>query len=94
MANSHGRRNTLQNISINGRRLAQDAEIKEGLVGAFKSLLSAPNNWRPLLLDFNVIGEEQAAKLEEMFTEEEISTAISGLSGDKAPGPNGFPLAF
>ena len=32
--------------------------------------------------------------LEEVFTEEEIWTAISGLNGDKAPGPDGFPLAF
>ena len=41
-----------------------------------------------------MIGEDQAAKLEEMFTEEEILAAVSGLNGDKAPGPDGFPLAF
>ena len=41
-----------------------------------------------------MIGDEQAAKLEEIFTEEKILAAISGLSGNKAPGPNGFPLAF
>ena len=29
-----------------------------------------------------------------MFTEEEILAAISGLNGDKAPGPDGFRLAF
>ena len=29
-----------------------------------------------------------------MFTGEEILAAISRLSGDKAPGLNGFPLAF
>ena len=43
---------------------------------------------------FNLIGGDQAAKLVEMFTEEEILAAISGLNGDKAPGPDGFPLAF
>ena len=41
-----------------------------------------------------MIGADQAPKLEEMFTEEEILAAISGLNGDKAPGPDGFPLAF
>ena len=41
-----------------------------------------------------MIGDEQAAKFEEMFTEEKILAAISGLSGDKASGPDGFPLAF
>ena len=87
MANSHRRRNTLLNISINGRRLVQDTEIKEGLVDAFQNLLFASNSWRPPLPDllFNVIGNVQAAKLKEMFTEEEILATISGLSGDKAP---------
>ena len=41
-----------------------------------------------------MIGEDQAAKLEEMFTEEEILAAVSWLNDDKAPGPDGFPLAF
>ena len=29
-----------------------------------------------------------------MFTEEEVLAAISGLNNDKAPGPDGFPIAF
>ena len=29
-----------------------------------------------------------------MFTEEEIWAAVFGLNGDKAPGPDGLPLAF
>ena len=36
---------------------------------------------------------EQASKLEEMFTEEEIRAAVFRLNGDKALGPDGFPLA-
>ena len=74
MANSHRRRNSLMNISINGRRLTKDTKIKEGLVDSFQNLLFASNSWRLPLPDlpFNVIGDEQAAMLEEMFTEEEI----------------------
>ena len=45
-------------------------------------------------LEFNGIGVEKAARLEEMFSMEEVYLAISELNGDKAPGPNGFPLAF
>ena len=84
------------NISINGKRLDQESELKEGLVGAFQSLLSAPNSWRLHLPDLpvNVLDGKQAVKLEEMFTNEEILAAISGLNGDKAPGPNEIPLAF
>ena len=96
MANSNRRRNSIRNININGRRCVKEQEIKEGLVGAFQSLLSTSSNWCPPFPDFrfNEIGADQVAKLEEMFTEEEILAAISGLNGDKAPGPDGFPLAF
>ena len=96
MANSYRRRNSITSIRINGRRLVKEAEVKEGLVSAFQSLLSAPINWNLPFpnLYFNLIGEDQAAKLEEMFTEEEILAAVSGLNDDKAPGPDGFPLAF
>ncbi|RVW22586.1 hypothetical protein CK203_098997 [Vitis vinifera] len=45
----------------------------------------------PILLDG---GGVRRARLEEMFSMEEVYLAISELNGDKAPGPNGFPLAF
>ena len=45
-------------------------------------------------LEFAGIGVEEAARLEEMFSMEEVYLAISELNGDKAPGPNGFALAF
>ena len=96
MANAHRRRNCLNNICINGRKLDKEADIKEGLVDAFQNLLSAPGGWSPSLLDLNLnkTGFEEAASLEENFSENKIWTAISGLNSDKAPGPNGFPLAF
>ena len=96
MANAHRRRNFLKSISINGRKLDKEAEIKDGLVNAFQNLLSAPGGWCPPLPDFafNEIEYEEAYRLEETFSEEEILTTISGLNSEKAPGPDGFPLAF
>ena len=96
MANAHRRRNCFKSISINGRNLDKEVDIKEGLVDAFQNLLSAPSGWRPILpeIALDEIGFEEATKLEEVCSEEEIWTAISGLNSDKAPGPNGFPLAF
>ena len=96
MANAHRRRNCLNSISINGRKFDKEAEIKEGLVNAFQNLLSAPGGWRPSLPDLalNEIGNEEAARLEEIYSEEEIWAAISGLNSEKASGPDGFPLAF
>ena len=96
MTNSHKWKNSISNISINCRRLVKEVEVKEGLVGAFQSLLSALNNWCPPYLDqhFNLIGANQSAKLEEMSTEEEVLAAISGLNDDKAPRSYDFPIAF
>ena len=45
-------------------------------------------------LEFDSIGVEEAARLEEMFSVEEVFLALSELNGDEAPGPDGFPLAF
>ena len=59
-------------------------------------MLSDPGSWRPPLPDLalNEIGHEEGARLEEIFSEEEIWAAISGLNSEKAPGPDDFPLAF
>ena len=96
LANAHRRRNYITSISINGRKLEKEAEIKDGLVAAFQHLFSDQGGWRTSLPDveINEIGQEEAARLEEIFSEEKIWEAISGLSSDKAPGPDGFPIAF
>ena len=62
----------------------------------FQNLLSAPGRWRPILpeIALNEIGYEEATKLEKAFSKEEIWTTILGLKSNKAPGPDGFPLAF
>ena len=90
------RRNFLQNLSINVRRLDKKDELKEGLVNVFQNLLLAPNCWCPPLpgLPFNVIGPKEASKLEEVLTEKEIWAAISELNEDKALSPDGFPIVF
>ena len=61
-------------MSINGRRLDKEHEIKEGLVNEFQNLLSSPDCWRPPLprLPFKVIGPENASKLEEAFLERNL----------------------
>ncbi|RVW36717.1 hypothetical protein CK203_099199 [Vitis vinifera] len=61
---------------------------------ARKDQLTDPGGWHPSMegLDFNRIGDEDAARLEEVFSEEEVLKALSDLNGDKAPGPDGFPL--
>ena len=41
-----------------------------------------------------MLGEERTRSLEESFSEEEVFEALSSLSGDKAPSPDGFTMAF
>ncbi|XP_059597084.1 uncharacterized protein LOC132254750 [Vitis vinifera] len=40
------------------------------------------------------IDGEEAARLEEAFTEEEVFSALSDVNGDKAPGPDRLSLSF
>ena len=48
--------------------------------------------WR--LLEFDRIGDMERVWLERKFEREEILQVVSDLEGDKAPGPDGFTMAF
>ncbi|RVX09480.1 putative ribonuclease H protein [Vitis vinifera] len=54
------------------------------------------NGWRPSLrgLFFERLEAVDAASLEEPFSEQEVMEALKGFCGDKAPGPDGFSMAF
>ena len=66
-------------VKINGTWLIEENEIRDGMVNAFKVLLSTARNWRP---DFSGLS---FARLEEPLYEEEVFEALKGFSGDKAP---------
>ena len=85
-----------EKIKVNGNWLSKDQEIQRGVVRAYQDLLSDPGGWHPSMssMEFDRIGSEEAARLEEMFSMEEVYLALSELNGDKAPGPDGFPIAF
>ena len=66
------------------------------MVSAFQNLMVDPGDWHPSLngLDFDRIDVEEVARLEEVFTEEEVFSAFSNLNGDKAPNLDGLSLSF
>ena len=86
----------MSKIKINGTWLTEEQEIKRGVVGAFKDLLTDPAYWHPSMegLDFNRIDVEGIARLEEVFSDEEVFSTLSDLNRDKVPGPDGFLLSF
>ncbi|RVW51255.1 hypothetical protein CK203_075421 [Vitis vinifera] len=45
-------------------------------------------------VNLNRISQQEADTLELPFTEEEVHSALRGMNGDKAPGPDGFTGAF
>ena len=96
MANSNSRRNCLKKIKVRGIWLSDNQDIQRGVVRAYQDLLSELGGWHPSIssLEFDRIGREEAARLEEMFSLEDVYLALSELNGDKAPGPDGFPIAF
>ncbi|RVW20562.1 putative ribonuclease H protein [Vitis vinifera] len=57
-------------------------------------LKEEPGGWRPCLssLEFDSIGVEEAARLEEMFSVEEVFSALAELNGIKPRVRMGFPL--
>ena len=45
-------------------------------------------------LEFDQIGELERGWLERSFEKDEILSVVRDMDGDKAPGPNGFSMAF
>ncbi|RVW26415.1 hypothetical protein CK203_086142 [Vitis vinifera] len=88
--------NSLVKIKINGAWVLEERDIKEGVVQAFHSLLSETDEWRPRCngLQVGVLEGEDAALLEAPFSEKEVFGALSDLNRHKAPGPDGFTMAF
>ena len=96
MANAHRRNNSMDKIKINGRWLEEEREVREGVVNAFQQLLSEDQSWKSDIegLQLQRLSHAEAEGLEQPFTEAEIHSALMGMNGDKAPGPDGFTVAF
>ena len=96
MVNTHRRHNDIVSLKINRAWVNEGQDLKEGIVNASQVLLTDPENWRAKLegLDFTKLDERETRSLDLPFTEEEISTALYELNGEKAPSPDGFTTAF
>ncbi|XP_028087092.1 uncharacterized protein LOC114287836 [Camellia sinensis] len=97
MANAHRRVTQIGRLRVNGVVLSSTEEITMAIVGFYEYLFRPVEEvWR-LTLDgfpFDLISEADYLLLESVFTEEEVFKVLWSMLGDKAPGPDGFSIAF
>ena len=96
MTNSHRKHNEMIGLKIDGVCHKEGQDLQQGIVNAFQSLLIDPRDWRANVegLTFSKLEDQEAARLEKPFMEEEVFISLHELNGEKATGPNGFTVAF
>jgi hypothetical protein len=96
VANANRRYNSIDSLIVNGLPTSDHNIINSHIVNFYESLFSEPSCWRPRVdnLEFDVLSVDEAASLEDTFEEREVREVILGMDRDKAPGPDGFSLAF
>jgi hypothetical protein len=96
VASANRRNNSIESLMVNGLSTSDPACIGEHVVSYYESLFSEPLSWRPRLdnLEFDRLNGVEASSLEDPFEEREVREVIKGMDRDKAPGPDGFSMAF
>ena len=66
------------------------------MVHFYQSLYTESGTWCPSMdgLEFSRIEEDERLELEREFSKEEVVKVLQEMEGDKAPGPDGFTMAF
>ena len=74
----------------------EENDLKNRVVRTFQKLYSEEGGWRPCVegLSFMRLASNEAEGLEIPLSEGEVFSTLSDLGKDKAPGPNGFTMAF
>jgi hypothetical protein len=96
VAKSHRRYNHVGVLRINGALSSDPVEIKDHIVNYYDSLYTEQNSWRPRVdgISFSSIDADECLWLERGFEEQEVWEVVREMNGDKAPGPDGFSMAF
>ncbi len=99
-ANGRKRSNQIGVVKEDGRVFSKEADKKQYFARWFKDLFSPPDNGTSSFGDWSHLfrqrrlSDDERGMLIAPFSLVEIKAAIFQLGGDKAPGPNGFPLSF
>jgi hypothetical protein len=96
MVNSNHRRNYVNGLEVDGVFYEEKEEVKQQIVQFYSSLYQENEPWRLVVdgLPFASIGAAARAHLERPFELEEVVQVLKDVQGDKAPGPDGYTMAF
>jgi hypothetical protein len=96
VASMRRRFNAIDKIVVEGELHGDASSVKDAIVHFYEKLYHEDASSRPFLegICYNSIDEEDASELIRDFSEEEVWRAINELGKDKAPGPDGFNIAF
>ena len=87
MANARRNGNFISSVTISGICLEKEEELKEGIFSHFSEMFKEPKVGRPDIATelFKSIDSMDREVLEGPFSEEEVTSALADLGGDKAP---------
>ena len=96
IANSHRRVNSIDRLMVDGVLSSNPTAIVDCISQFYRQFYLEDVAHRPVLddVDFSSISMEDASWLDRLFEEEEVFGVITDFNGDKAPGPDGFLMAF
>ena len=83
-------------LEVDGVIYEEESEVADQVVQFYKKSYKETKEWRPFVegLEFDQIERLEREWLERRFEKEEILQVVKELEGDKAPGPDGFSIAF
>ena len=81
---------------MDGVLFEEESVVTDQVVDFYKRLYQEPEAWRPTIdgLEFACLDEIERSMLKREFEKEEIIEALKEAEGYKAPGPDGFTMAF
>jgi len=96
IANSNRRYNSIDSLWIGDTLTSNKSNIGDHVVEFYQKLFHELSRWRLRVdgISFDSISDSDASWLERAFEEEEVKKVVSAMNGDKAPGPDGFSMAF
>ncbi|RVX18912.1 hypothetical protein CK203_007153 [Vitis vinifera] len=74
----------------------KEQEVREGIANAYQQMLSEDSGWKAdiVRIQLDHISQQEAENLEILLSENEIHSTLIEMNGDKAPGLDGFTMAF